>query len=60
MRLKRLWIHYCPSDHDLVFVENGRECNWCGARAQDVPVEREPVRLAARKLSVRDFIARAV
>jgi hypothetical protein len=59
MKNGRMWIHYCLREHDLVSTERGCECNWCGAKAKDVPVEREPVRLAAAKLPVRNFIATA-
>jgi hypothetical protein len=59
MSQSKLWIHYCRRDHDLVYVERGCECNWCGAKAQDVPVERTPAQLAARTLPVRRFIAEA-
>jgi hypothetical protein len=59
MKNGRMWIHYCLREHDLVSTERDCECNWCGAKAKDVPVEREPVRLAASKLPVRNFIATA-
>jgi hypothetical protein len=59
MSIEQMWIHYYLRERDLVSVERGCECNWCGAKATDVPVERDPARLSARKLPVRDFIAQA-
>lgn len=56
---QKLWAHYCLKDHGLEYVERGRECNWCGARETDIPIERNGETHERRPARLREFIARA-
>jgi hypothetical protein len=30
-----MWSHYCKAEKHSMYTEDGAECNWCGARAED-------------------------
>ena len=29
-RMYKMWDHWCPVEHETIFVGTGEECNWCG------------------------------
>ena len=29
-----MWQHYCKVEKSLMGVENGKPCNWCGAKEE--------------------------
>ena len=31
----KLWYHHCHIEEDIMGMEKGKECNWCGLKEQD-------------------------
>jgi len=27
---KKMWEHWCPVEHTVLYIGKGEECNWCG------------------------------
>jgi hypothetical protein len=30
-----LWYHHCHIEEDIMGMEKGKECNWCGLKEKD-------------------------
>ena len=31
----KLWYHHCHIENDIMGMEKGKECNWCGLKEEE-------------------------
>lgn len=48
-----MWSHFCKMEKHSMYVEDGKECNWCGERQEDELIRRDK-RMSVNKVDIEE------